>query len=286
MDGFIILDKPKGITSQTALNKIKKALNVKKIGHNGTLDPNATGVMVVAIGKATKLIKYLDKHDKTYLATIVFGLDSDTLDICGKITNDIKMEPSIDNIKKALDELKKEEKQIPPITSAIKVDGMKLYEYQRKNIDVNIEARDVKLYDYSIESDLRFIDNHYEIDVLLHVSKGFYIRSLARDLGKKLNGCAILKDLRRTKSGEFSLKDSIKIEDVNENKVISIFDMYKLPIVEVNDYLERLVFNGIMLDERQAKLDSLFYVKSKSGIIAMYEPIERYKYRLLIIFRE
>ncbi|MBR4495935.1 MAG: tRNA pseudouridine(55) synthase TruB [Acholeplasmatales bacterium] len=286
MDGFIILDKPKGITSQTALNKIKTALNVKKIGHNGTLDPNATGVMVVAIGKATKLIKYLDKHDKTYLATIVFGLDSDTLDICGKITNDIKMEPSIDNIKKALDELKKEEKQIPPITSAIKVDGMKLYEYQRKNIDVNIEARDVKLYDYSIESDLRFIDNHYEIDILLHVSKGFYIRSLARDLGKKLNGCAILKDLRRTKSGEFSLKDSIKIEDVNENKVISIFDMYKLPIVEVSDYLEKLVLNGVMLDERQAKLDSLFYVKSKSGIIAMYEPIERYKYRLLIIFRE
>ncbi len=284
MDGFIILDKPKGITSQTALNKIKKALNVSKIGHNGTLDPNATGVMVVAIGKATKLIKYLDKHDKTYLATIVFGLDSDTLDTKGNIINDIEMKPSIDDIKKALDELKKETKQIPPMTSAIKVNGMKLYEYQRKNIEIELEARDVKLYDYFIESDLRFVDGHYEIDVLLHVSKGFYIRSLARDLGLKLGGCAILRELRRTKSGEFSIEDAIKIADVTKEKVISIFDMYKLPVIEVDDYLEKLVLNGVMLDERQAKLDSLFYVKSKNGIIAMYEPIERYKYRLLIIF--
>ncbi len=284
MDGFIILDKPKGITSQTALNKIKRALNVSKIGHNGTLDPNATGVMVVAIGKATKLIKYLDKHDKTYLATIVFGLDSDTLDNCGNITNDLEMKPKMDDIINALEELKNEHEQIPPMTSAIKINGMKLYEYQRKNIEVEIEKRSVELYDYEIKSDLRYVNNHYEIDILLHVSKGFYIRSLARDLGLKLNGCAILKELRRTKSGEFSIEEAIKIEDVEENKVISIFDMYKLPTIEVNDYLEKLVLNGVMLDERQAKLDSLFYVKSKNGIIAMYEPIEKYKYRLLIIF--
>jgi len=284
MDGFIILDKPKGITSQTALNKIKKKLNVNKIGHNGTLDPNATGVMVVAIGKATKLIKYLDKHDKTYLATIVFGLDSDTLDCCGNITNDIKMNPNINDIKNALDELKKEDEQIPPLTSAIKVNGMKLYEYQRKNIDVEIEKRKVKLFDYEIKSDLRFINNHYEIDIILHVSKGYYIRSLARDLGNKLGGCAILKELRRLKSGEFKIEDSIKIDDVSENNIISIFDFYKLPIIEVNEYIEKLVLNGVQLDERQAKVDTLFYVKGKSGIIAMYEPYERYKYKLLILF--
>ncbi len=284
MDGFIILDKPKGITSQTALNKIKRALNVKKIGHNGTLDPNATGVMVVAIGKATKLIKYLDKHDKTYLATIVFGLNSDTLDTCGNIINDMEMKPNLEDIKRALDELKEEREQIPPMTSAIKVNGMKLYEYQRKNIDIEIEKRKVELYDYEIKSDLRFVDNHFEIDIMLHVSKGYYIRSLARDLGIKLNGCAILKELRRTKSGEFSIDEAIKIEDVTDKNVISIFDMYKLPTVEVDEYMEKLVLNGVMLDERQTKLNSLFYVKGKNGIIAMYEPIEEYKYRLLIIF--
>ena len=284
MDGFIILDKPKGITSQTALNKIKKALNVSKIGHNGTLDPNATGVMIVALGKATKLIKYLDKHDKTYLATIVFGLDSDTLDTCGNILNDIKMKPKLDDIKDALDKLKNEKTQIPPMTSAIKINGMKLYEYQRKNIDVEIEKRNVTLFDYEIKSDLRFIDNHFGIDIKLHVSKGYYIRSLARDLGMMLGGCAILKELRRLKSGEFKIEDSIKIEDINNNKIISIFDMFNAPIIEVNDYIAKLVLNGVILDERQTKQDEIFYVKSKSGIIAMYEPYEKYKYKPLIIF--
>ncbi len=284
MDGIIILDKPKGITSQTALNKIKRKLNVSKIGHNGTLDPNATGVMVVALGKATKLIKYLDKHDKTYIATIVFGLDSDTLDTCGNITKDILMKPDLNELNKALEELKNEEEQIPPLTSAIKVNGMKLYEYQRKNIDIKIEKRDVTLYDYEIKSDLRFINNHYEIDIMLHVSKGFYIRSLARDLGILLGGCAILKELRRTKSGEFSIDDSIKIEDLNKDKIISIFEMFKAPIIEVSDYIAKLVLNGVILDERKAKLDEIFYVKSKSGIIAMYEPYEKYKYKPLIIF--
>lgn len=284
MDGIIILDKPKGITSQTALNKIKRKLNVSKIGHNGTLDPNATGVMVVAIGKATKLIKYLDKHDKTYIATIVFGLDSDTLDTCGNITKDILMKPDLNELNKALEELKKEEEQIPPMTSAIKVNGMKLYEYQRKNIDIEIEKRKVKLFDYEIKSDLRFKENHYEIDILVHVSKGYYVRSFARDLGIKLNGCAILKDLRRIKSGEYKIEDAYKLEDIKEESIKSIFDLFNLPVVEVNEYLEKLVLNGVMLDERQAKLNTLFYVKGKSGIIAMYEPISEYKYKPLIIF--
>lgn len=284
MDGFIILDKPKGITSQTALNKIKKALNISKIGHNGTLDPNATGVMVVALGKATKLLKYLDKHDKEYIATIIFGLDSDTLDTCGTITNDIKMNPKLSEIKKALDELKEDEYQIPPMTSAIKINGMKLYEYQRKNIDVEIEKRNVKLFNYDILSDLRFVDDHYEIDIKVSVSKGYYIRSLARDLGIKLNGCAILKELRRTKSGEFSIDKALKIEDINEKSLISIFDFYKLPIIDVDQYIEKLVLNGVVLDERQAKLDTIFYVRGKNGIIAMYEPYEKYKYKPIIIF--
>lgn len=284
MDGFIIIDKPKGITSQKALNIIKKQLNINKIGHNGTLDPNATGVMIVAIGKATKLLKYLNNHNKQYLATIVFGLNSNTLDICSDIIDDIKMEPKINDIINALDELKKENYQIPPMTSAIKINGMKLYEYQRKNIKVELEKRNVKLYNYEIKSNLRFINNHYEIDILLDVSKGFYIRSLARDLGLKLNGCAILKDLRRTKSGDFDINDSIKIEDLNENNIISIFDFFKLPTIEVNSYIANLIKNGVILDERQTNIDELFYVKYKNDIIAMYEPIENHKYKPLIIF--
>ena len=285
MDGFFIVDKPKGMTSQTVCNKIKYKFNLNKVGHSGTLDPNTTGVLVVAVNKATKLLKLINEHDKEYIATIIFGYETDTLDMDGKIIKEIDMKVNLDDIKKCVNELAKKTQQIPPLTSAIKVNGKKLYEYQRKGIDIEVKERNIKIYSSEILSDLRYIDNHYEIDIKLNVSKGFYVRSYARDLGIMLNGNAVLKELRRTKAGEFCVENSVSLDELREEDCISIFKQFDFPKVEVNDYLKNLVLNGVTLDERQTTINQVFYVTNKCDIIAIYEPVDEKKYKPVLIFK-
>ena len=285
MDGFLLVDKPKGLTSMTVCNILKKKLGLSKCGHNGTLDPNTTGLLVVGCNQGTKMLKLINEHDKEYIATIVFGLDSNTLDIDGTITNDINMTFSFNELKEKIEQLSKEKTQIPPMTSAIKVNGKKLYEYQRKGIDVEIKPRDIKIYEYEILSDLRLIDNHLEIDIRLYVAKGFYVRSFARDLGKLLGGCAILKELRRTKAGDFNVINSIKLDDIKSSDIKPIQEVFKLPVVEVNDYIARLVKNGVMLDERQTNEKGVFYVSNNCDIIAVYEEVDELKYKPILIFK-
>lgn len=284
MDGFFIIDKPKNMTSFDLCNIVKKKLNTKKVGHFGTLDPNATGVMVVAVNKATKLLRLIEEDSKEYISTIIFGLDSTSLDMDGKITKDVEMKLDINDIKKALDELLKKKAWIPPMTSAIKVNGKKLYEYQYKNIEVEVLPREGRLFSYELKSDLRYIDNHYEIDVLLKVSRGFYIRSLARDLGMMLDGCAIVKELRRISTGGFNLDKAISIDEINETKLITIEEFFDFPKVIVDDYIAKLVKNGVELDERQTTISGNFYVCDKFGIIAIYEEKEKNKYKPVLIF--
>ncbi len=285
MDGFIILDKPKGITSFSCCNRIRKKLNLNKTGHNGTLDPNATGLMVIACDKATKLIKLINEHDKEYIATIKFGLISDTLDMDGNVSEGKYNSFSKEELINSINKLKKEEYQIPPLTSSIKIDGKKLYEYQRNNIDIEVKPRNVKLYDYEIVSPLREFNGHQEIDVKVNVSKGYYVRALARDLGKLLGGCAILHELRRTKMDNYDVKDAIKLDDVTENDVVKITDFLKYPKVEVLDYMKKLVLNGVELDERQTNLNGVFYVTNNCDIIALYEEISKNKYKPILIFK-
>ena len=277
MDGFLVVDKEKSMTSQTVCLKLKAKLNAKKCGHNGTLDPNATGVMVVALNQATKLLKFIHEHDKEYIVTILFGLSTTTLDSDGEIIDRMDMKPSVEKINSAILELKKRSTQKPPLTSAVKVDGMKLYEYQRKGIDVDIPEREVTLKDYEILSDLRFVDGFYEIDIKLSVSKGYFIRSFARDLGLLLNGVAIVKELRRIRSGDYVIEDAHKIKEIDEASIIPIFDFFKFPKVYIKDYLIPLVKNGITLDDRQTNLHEPFYVDSKDGILAIYEEVDRNK---------
>ena len=284
MDGFFIIDKPKDMTSFDLCNILKKKLNIKKVGHFGTLDPNATGLMIVAINKATKLLRLIDDGSKSYLATIVFGYDSTSLDLDGNITKDIKMDVNEKDVIEALNELLKKNEWLPPMTSAIKINGMKLYEYQKKNIDVELKPREGRLLSYELKSDLRYIDGHYEIDILLEVTRGFYIRSLARDLGILLDGCAIVKDLRRTSTGGYSLKDSKALDLVTENDLISIEDFFDFPKVYVDDFISKLVKNGVELDERQTTISGIFYVCDKFGIIAIYEEKEKNKYKPVLIF--
>lgn len=284
MDGFILGYKPKGMTSFSFCNKIKYKLHAKKIGHSGTLDPNAEGLMVIGINNACKLMKFFNEDKKTYITTIIFGYDSKTLDMDGEITNEIQMEVTLDVIKKALVELKNKKTQIPPIISSIKVDGRKLLEYAKKDIDVEIKERNVSILDYEIVSDLRFINNHYEIDIKLEVSKGYYIRSFARDLGKLLNGCAVVKELKRIKINELDLNDSYKLDGINEDIIIKPYEFLKFDLLEVDDYILRLVKNGVVLDERQLITNNPFYVTNGGKIVALYEPVEINKYHLVALF--
>jgi len=281
MDGFIILDKPKGITSFSACNKLKRKLNLDKTGHNGTLDPNATGLMIIGCNRALKLMKLINEHDKEYIAKIKFGKTSKTLDydsdvLDGKL-NDFNKDELLDKI----NYLKNQTEQIPPMTSAIKINGKKLYEYQREGKEIELEKRPIKIYDIEL---LSYDKTNEECDIRLFVSKGFYVRSFARDLGELLNSDAIIKELRRTKIDNIDISKSKKLEEINENDIIRIEDFFDFPKVEVNDYIAKLVKNGITLDERQTTIDGIFFVTNNCDIIAIYEKVENNKYKPILIF--
>lgn len=287
MNGFFLVDKPKGCTSYQVVNQIKRKFNLKKCGHNGTLDPNTTGLMVVACDEATKMMKYIVSHDKVYETTILFGYLSDTLDVTGRILEEKEMSFTLDDLKKALDVLKAQNFQTPPLFSAIKVGGKKLYEYARKEEAIEVTKREVTLYQVDILSDLRIIDGHLEIDLRLHCSKGYYVRSFARDLGELLGGIAIMKELRRIRSGIYDVDSGLALSELKASDLIEIPKFFNdFEILNVNDYVAHLALNGVVFDERQIKSEKPFYVVHNHAIIAIYEVVGKYKYKPLIIFKE
>lgn len=251
MDGVLIINKPKGFTSHDVVNILRKALNTKKIGHTGTLDPNATGVLPILIGKATKISKYLIEHNKTYIATISLGEKTDTGDGQGNI---IEKDLNFQNIscKQIGDVLKTfigKQKQIPPIYSAIKINGKKAYEYARKGQTVELQPRDIEIYSI----DLIKIENN-EITFEVSCSKGTYIRTLCEDIAKKLGTIGYMKELTRTSVNEFKLENAVTIDEIKENslivkeKVINIETIFKdKPELELNDRKKELFLNGVRL---------------------------------------
>ncbi len=285
MDGFLIINKDKGITSFGVCNRIKKLTNTKHVGHTGTLDPNTTGVLVVSLGKACKTLELLKEHTKEYKTTILFGKTSDTLDVCGNV---IDFGPTNLNIKDVIDSISlvaKKDKQVPPMFSAIKKNGVKMYELARKGEVVELPERDVHINNYKILSDIYTLDGYQAIDVYLNTSKGFYVRSFVRDVADTLNTKALMYNLDRISSGQFNIKDSIKLDDDNiESKIISIEEVFKnLDKLEVNDFMAKLVLNGVVLDERQIKTDKEFLVYNNNRLIAIYKPYEEYKYKAVVI---
>ena len=241
--GVLIIDKPEGITSHDVVAKVRKALHTKKVGHTGTLDPLATGVLVVCVEKATKLVQYLTCENKTYEVQMKLGVKSDTGDITGNIIE------TDDNISEKLSELNLEkinetlntflgaQKQVPPMYSAIKVNGKKLYEYAREGVEIEREERDIEIY--SIEN------VSFENDILKYTvscSKGTYVRSLCEDIAEKLGTCGTMTALRRTVTGEFEIKDSISIEEISEEKIISMEKLFDKKI-DVSNNMKKLI-NG------------------------------------------
>lgn len=227
MDGIIIINKPKGYTSHDIVNKVRKIYNTKKVGHTGTLDPNATGVLPILIGKATKLSNYLTEHNKQYIATLKLGEKRDTGDSEGKT---IKTEevPILDkeNIEEILRSFLGKQLQTPPMYSAIKINGKKLYEYARVGKVVEVPKREIEIYDIKLNS-----IKESEIEFLVDCSKGTYIRSLCEDIAKKIGTVGYMKELIRTKVDKFDIENSYTLEELEKNKedikIISIEELFE-----------------------------------------------------------
>ncbi len=214
MFGVINIYKPRGLTSHDVVGIIRKILKIKRVGHTGTLDPFAEGVLPICVGNATRLIDYFD-DDKEYLATVQFGSATDTYDIEGKITKTSNKKTNINDIEKFLDNFKGEIMQFPPAFSAIKVDGKKLYEYARAGEQVKIEPRKVTIYKLEF---VEFDENKQTAKLRIKCSKGTYIRSIANDLGEQIGCYAHLSALVRTQAGKFIVENSTKLPIQIEQK--------------------------------------------------------------------
>lgn len=211
MFGFLNINKPKDMTSHDVVNILRKLTKERQIGHSGTLDPFATGVLPIAVGKATRLIEYLE-DDKEYLAEVSFGKNTDTYDSEGQITFESNIKITEQDVLNELNNFQGDIEQYPPIYSAIKVKGKKLYEYARNGQSVEIKPRKITIYKIELKS---FDYNKQKAEILISCSKGTYIRSIAYDLGKILNCGAYLSGLIRTKAGSFSIENSVQLENID-----------------------------------------------------------------------
>ena len=214
-DGILIIDKPEGITSHDVVARVRRILKMKRIGHTGTLDPFATGVMVIIVGKATRLAQFLDKDAKEYEAVVQFGFETDTGDLTGSRESRVESRESVsvDEIERVLKDFRGEIEQTPPMYSAKKVDGKKLYELARKGIE--IERKPVKVTIYKLEI-LNLKSETWNLKLRVVCSAGTYIRTLAQDIGRKLGIGAHLGELRRTKAGKFDIEKAVTLEDLEK----------------------------------------------------------------------
>ncbi|KYH35789.1 tRNA pseudouridine synthase B [Clostridium tepidiprofundi DSM 19306] len=249
MNGIINVYKPAGITSFDVVRKIKKISGEKKVGHTGTLDPLASGVLPVCIGKATKIVEHLMNKNKIYRAEIRLGIVTDTYDREGKILHEIVPNVEVDEIYSVVNSFIGEIRQVPPMYSALKVNGKKLYELARKGIEIEREPREITIYNIDILN----IDMPY-LEIEVKCSKGTYIRSLCYDIGNKLQCGATMWNLERIATGNFLKENSVNIDDINKNvleqNLIKIEDVFmEYPILKLNSKFTRLALNGVNIKD-------------------------------------
>lgn len=265
MDGIIIINKEKDYTSHDVVAKLKKKLNISKVGHTGTLDPNATGVLPILIGKGTKFSKYLINHDKTYEVELELGKKTDTADAEGKIIDEKNIDEEYinKNLLQVLASFVGKQEQIPPMYSAIKKNGKKLYEYARAGEKVEIEPRKIEIY----KIDLNKYDKNI-INFVVSCSKGTYIRSLCEDIAEKLNTVGYMKNLKRLQVGEFDIKNSVYIDDIDLENIneylITLEEILKeKDRIDLNEKTLKLFLNGVQLTVNN--IDGLYkiYVANK-----------------------
>lgn len=270
MDGILVVNKPKGITSFDCISILRKKLGIKKIGHTGTLDKEVTGVLVVCVGKATKLVDILVDHVKEYECKMIFGIKTNTEDSYGKVLEEKAPKVhSNDEIDCVLESFKGIYMQIPPMYSNVKIDGKKLYQYAVKDIEVERKERPIDIYDIKRLSDI----TNNEFSFKVSSSKGLYVRTLCSDIANKLDELGCMKELVRTKLGDYSLNDAKDLDNISESDIIPLEEVLnKFPKVEVKDYLVKLIKNGIALDNRQTDIKEIFTVINKNKVLALYKP--------------
>ena len=263
MEGIIVVNKPKGITSFDVIRKLKKILKTKKIGHTGTLDPLATGVMLMCVGKVTKLASDLEAKDKVYIADFDIGYATDTYDIEGKKIAENIIEVSKENLEQSIKKFVGNIKQVPPMYSAIKIDGNKLYHLARKGIEVERPERDVTIEYINL---LDFKDNKAKIET--KVSKGCYIRSLIYDIGQDLGTYATMTALQRKQVGDYSLENSYSLEQIEEMVLNNDFKFLKT-VEEIFSY-----------DKYSLQTEKELTLYKNGNTVKIKENLENKKYRI------
>lgn len=282
--GFLNIYKPKGLTSHDVVARLRKTTKVRQIGHTGTLDPFATGVLPICIGKATRLIEYLD-DDKEYLATVQFGKNTATYDLEGEITATFDKKVTEEDVKNALKDFEGEISQIPPIYSAIKVNGKKLYDYARQGQDIEIKPRKVTISKIELKE---FDKTSQSAKITVACSKGTYIRSIAYDLGAKLGCGGYLTALERTKAGKFQVNTAIKLEDLTEvsqivENLINPLDMLNIPIHNLSENERERVSHGMSICNSDFP-DSDIVILSYGGRIYAIGKVEQNKILVKKVF--
>ena len=270
MNGVIVVNKPDNVNSQQVVSRIKYKFNKQyKVGHYGTLDPKATGVLPIAVGKATKLFNFFQDKIKVYRAIFRFGVETDTLDSEGELINQGGYLPKIEEVKNALTSFMGDIKQTPPLYSANKINGKRAYELARNNVEFETKVKDVTVYRFELLRQFNDSDYLFEIEC----SSGTYIRSLCRDLARSLNTVAYMPLLIRTKAGIFDISDSISLKEIDEmtdlaKVVVPLNDVIDLPIIFLDELKSKKFCNGLRLtvDEK----DGLYKVlDSEKNLLAI-----------------
>ena len=273
MNGILVIDKEKDFTSRDLVNITEKVFDTRKVGHAGTLDPIATGVLVLGIGTGVKVLEYLNDSTKEYIAKVKVGILTDTLDVTGNIIEEVKdFNLNKDRLEEVINSFKGRYDQVVPLYSSVKVSGERLYKYARKNKDVELPKREVEIFDIEL---LDFTKDSFTFKA--NVSKGTYIRSLIRDIGEKLNIPCSMEELRRTRQDGFTLDDAITIDDLRNNriKLIPLETALKdMLIVDVDDYIENKINHGAILRNLYDK-DLIAYRNKNHEIIAIYEVYKK-----------
>lgn len=276
MNGIIIVNKPYGYTSRDIVNILCKKFKTKRIGHTGTLDPIATGVLILCIGSATKLVEALTSDDKEYIATVELGTLTDTLDNTGNVIKEEKTNVNVNQIKKALEKMQGVYEQEVPIYSAVKINGKKLYEYAREGINVDLPKRMVNIKSLELINNIKYENNKTTFQIRCHVSKGTYIRSLVNDIAHELGTVGTMTSLNRVKQGIFNISDSYTLEDIeNDNyKLLSIKEALsnvKQVIVSGEELFK--IKNGTRL-ENIYHSDKVLFLDEFDNEIALYKTLD------------
>lgn len=270
VNGMLLINKPENITSTEVINKIKKKFKIKKIGHSGTLDKFASGLIILGLNEGTKLLSYLIEKDKIYDAVFELGKTTDTLDITGNIKKVSDYEPTLDEIKKTLEEFIGEQYQIPPKYSAIKIQGIRSSDLIRSGKDVELVPRLINIYRIEIKS-----YQYPYINLIIECSKGTYIRSLARDIGEKLKVGAYVRKLIRVGIPPYYLEDAVALEEILdyeniERVIIKLSDFIKfIPQIHIDEREKILIENGSSIPARIPASDKFFAALHKGKLFAI-----------------